>query len=166
MITSERVIDECIWVALSDSALSLDEVYQFAQRPDAGAVVVFSGTVRSFAEGREGVTYLDYEVYEALAINRFVEIAETARAEFADVRGVALHHRTGSVALGQPSVLIACSAAHRPSAFEAARYIIDTVKVAAPIWKYEHWDTGNEWSPVSHQLESVPPRTKKGANHG
>jgi molybdopterin synthase catalytic subunit len=113
--------------------------------PGAGAIVVFLGTVRDHSEGREGVTHLDYEVYEEIVEAKIRDIVEEAMAKWPLV-ATAVRHRSGRVDLGEASVGIAVSAAHRGDAFDAAEYLIDELKLRAPIWKKEHWPGGSEWS--------------------
>lgn len=115
-------------------------------RPDAGAVVVFVGTARDHSEGRSGITHLMYEAYREHVEDRVAGIVDEARARW-PILDVVVEHRTGRVEVGEPSVAVAVSAAHRDAAFEACRYLIDELKSRAPIWKQEHWPGGSEWSP-------------------
>ncbi|MCI0678685.1 MAG: molybdenum cofactor biosynthesis protein MoaE, partial [Actinobacteria bacterium] len=98
--------------------------------------------------GKEGVTHLDYEVYPETVETRIHEIVEEAQGKWS-VLSVVVEHRSGVVDTGEASVAVSVSAAHRHDAFEAARYIIDELKLRAPIWKKEHWPGGAEWSPGS-----------------
>lgn len=143
------------WFALADTPLPVDEVVAWATSPRAGAVVSFSGVVRDHSEGRDDVTSLTYEAYEGVVEQRLTTIVATARATWPALDRVAVLHRTGDVAAGQPSVLVVVAAPHRPEAFEAARYLIDTVKAEAPIWKQEHWSGGSEWVDGTHEIGSV-----------
>ena len=114
-------------------------------RSDSGATVLFLGTVRNHSEGKDGVTRLEYEVFAEQVEPRIVEIVEEARGRWPILR-VAVEHRSGTVNLGEASVAVAVSTAHRSDAFEAARFIIDELKQRAPIWKKEFWPGGSEWS--------------------
>ena len=114
-------------------------------RPDSGATVVFLGTVRDHSEGKTGVTHLEYEVYAEQVEPRIAEIVDEA-AERWPILSAAVEHRSGQVDLGEASVGVAVSCAHRDDAFQAARYIIDELKQRAPIWKKEFWPGGSEWS--------------------
>ncbi|MBV9662653.1 MAG: molybdenum cofactor biosynthesis protein MoaE [Actinobacteria bacterium] len=143
------------WLALTDAALPVEEALQWAVRPDCGAVVLFSGTVRDHAEGRTGVTSLDYEAYAEQAEPRFREIAAEARVRWPTVGRLALLHRVGAVALTESSVVVVASAPHRDEAFEAARFCIDTLKATAPIWKKEHHSEGADWGTGSTPVEPV-----------
>lgn len=144
---AERTNDE--WLELTDAPLSVGRVYDWAVRPDCGAVVVFSGTVRDHVidgeEIRSGVSFLEYEAYAEETIPRLRVIADEARVRWPDLGRIALIHRVGRVDLGDSSVLCVVSAPHRPEAFAAARYAIDAVKASTPIWKHESWDGGSAW---------------------
>ena len=113
-------------------------------QPGAGAVVVFLGTVRDHSAGKEGVTHLEYEAY-AEEVNGKIEQIVAEAADRWPLLKVAVEHRTGRVEVGEVSVGVSVSAAHRDVAFEAARYLIDELKQRAPIWKKEHWPGGAEW---------------------
>jgi molybdopterin synthase catalytic subunit len=144
-----------LWVALTTSALSVDRAASWVQRPDCGAVVVFSGTVRDHAEGRPGVSELEYEAYTAQVEPRLTGIAEHARKQWSGLGRIALWHRTGTLSVGESSVIVAVSAAHRGEAFEAARYCIDTLKRTVPIWKRERWAGGEDWGLDAHDVAEV-----------
>lgn len=126
---------------LIDSAALLAEV----ARPDSGATVLFLGTVRDHSGGKTGVTHLDYEVYTEQVERKIVEIVEGAGRKWPFLAAV-VEHRSGRVDLGEASVAVAVSSAHRDDAFAAARHIIDELKERAPIWKKEFWPGGAEWS--------------------
>ena len=121
---------------------------------DCGAVVLFSGTVRDHADGRTDVVSLDYEAYDDAVIPVFREIAAETRRRFGDARRIAILHRTGTLTLGESSVVVAVSSAHRPVAFDAARFAIDALKESAPIWKKENWSGGSEWGTGAHDVVS------------
>ena len=133
------------WLALTARELPVGAVYEWAVRDGCGAIVLFSGTVRDHAEGRDGVEHLTYEAYEEAVVPRFAEIAGEARGRWPQIGRIALLHRTGRVAVGESSVLAVVSAPHRPEAFEAARYAIDALKASVPIWKHETWRDGAAW---------------------
>jgi molybdopterin synthase catalytic subunit/molybdopterin converting factor small subunit len=109
-----------------------------------GAVVVFDGIVRNHTRGRRTL-HLVYEAYEDMALRMMHELARQAVAQHA-VRQVALVHRLGRLEVGETSVLIAVSSAHRAQAFEACRWLIDTLKKTVPIWKKEHFEDGAVWA--------------------
>jgi len=108
-----------------------------------GAVVAFDGIVRDNSGGR-ATLYLDYEAYEPMALRTLREIAAEMHTRFA-VDRVALVHRLGRLAIGDTSVFIAVSAAHRSAAFDACRFAIESVKRSAPIWKKEYFADGAVW---------------------
>jgi len=110
----------------------------------AGAVVLFLGTARDHSNGKTGVTHLEYEAYPGVVIEKIEELVSEAIDKW-DLVAVAVEHRVGEVAVGQPSVAVAVSSAHRDAAFEAGRFLIDELKARAPIWKKEHWPGGGEW---------------------
>ena len=109
-----------------------------------GALVVFDGIVRNNTRGRRTL-YLDYEAYEAMALTAMQRLAAEAKQQFA-VREVALVHRLGKLEIGETSVLIVVASAHRGAAFDACRWIIDTLKKIVPIWKKEHFEDGAVWA--------------------
>jgi molybdopterin synthase catalytic subunit len=143
------------WVALTDETLPIDAAYQWAVRPDCGAVVLFSGTVRDHAEGRPGVTSLEYEAYAEQVEPRLTAIADDIRRRWPDTGRVALLHRIGLLELGECSVVVIASAPHRGEAFDAARYGIDTLKATVPIWKREAWEGGVDWGLCAHDVGEV-----------
>jgi molybdopterin synthase catalytic subunit len=140
------------WFALTTEELPVARIYEWAVRPDCGAVVLFSGTVRDYADGRTGVTSLEYEAYEDAVIPSFKKIADETRVRFPEARRIAILHRTGLLALGESSVVVAVSSGHRPVAFEAARFAIDALKESAPIWKKENWSGGSDWGTGAHEI--------------
>ena len=109
----------------------------------AGGLVLFIGTVRDRARGRE-VTKLEYDAYPEMVESIFEQIAGEAKARFA-IRDVAIYHRTGALEVGEISVVVAVSAEHRHAAFDACRYVIDRLKADAPIWKKEFSPDGTVW---------------------
>ena len=134
-----------IWCALTEQELPIPALYTWCVRPECGAVVLFSGTVRDHAEGRSGVSMLEYEAYESQVVPRLEAIAAEIGSRWDGIGRIALLHRIGALELGQSSVVVAVSSGHRPEAFEAARYGIDALKATVPIWKREHWDGGTDW---------------------
>jgi MoaE-MoaD fusion protein len=127
-------------VAIREDALSLDGLAERVRDPRAGAVVTFSGVTRD-------VGWLDYEAYAEMALEQMQAIVAAA-IDRHGLCAAAAEHRVGRVALGEPSVIVAASAAHRGEAFAGAREIIDEIKARAPIWKAEE----GEW------VEGAPPR--------
>ena len=109
-----------------------------------GAVCVFDGIVRDNTRGRRTL-YLDYEAYEGMALELMRGLAAEAVAKFG-VREVAILHRLGRLVVGETSVLIVVASAHRGAAFEACRWVIDTLKKTVPIWKKEQFEDGAVWA--------------------
>ena len=120
------------FVEIQRKAIDTEAVVASVRRDDAGAVVVFLGTVRS----DPGVKALDYEVYRPMALKKMEEIVAVARKRFSVIE-MTIVHRLGRVPVGRPSVAIACSTAHRGEAFEAASWAMDEMKKVVPIWKTE-----------------------------
>jgi molybdopterin synthase catalytic subunit len=142
------------WVALTDQPLPVGAAADWAVRPDCGAMVLFSGTVRDHAEHRTNVTKLVYEAYAEQVEPRLEAIAEEARKRW-PVGRLALLHRTGELGLGESSVVVVASSPHRGEAFDAARYCIDTLKATVPIWKRETWEGGEDWGLCAHDVVEV-----------
>ena len=138
------------WLALTADELPVVESYAWAVRPGCGAVVLFSGTVRDHAEGREGVEHLTYEAYDDAVVPRLRAIATEARQRWPMIGRIALLHRTGRLDVGASSVLVVVSTPHRAEAFEAAHYAIDALKASVPIWKHETWRDGSALGHRSH----------------
>jgi molybdopterin synthase catalytic subunit len=143
------------WFGLTTQELPIGAAYKWAVRPDCGAVVLFSGTIRNHAEGRDGVQHLSYEAYEEQAVVRFEAIGAELRVRWPDVGRVVLLHRTGKLQIGESSVIAIVSTPHRPSAFEAARFAIDALKETAPIWKHEVWADGADWGTGAHDISDA-----------
>jgi molybdopterin synthase catalytic subunit len=122
--------------------------------PEDGAAVVFEGVVRNHTRGRRTV-YLDYEAYEAMALKQMDALAKEARSRFG-VREAAIVHRLGRIEIGETSVLIVVASAHRGPAFEACRWMIDTLKKTVPIWKKEYFEDGAVWADGEPFPEEIP----------
>jgi molybdopterin synthase catalytic subunit len=127
-----------------DEPLSPDAVAGSVGNPAAGGIVIFSGVVRNEKDGRP-VKYLEYEAHAPMAEAKMREIGAEVRRRWPSVKAVAILHRTGRLEIGESSVLIAVSAAHRLAAFEACHYAIDTLKQTVPVWKKEHFEDGEVW---------------------
>jgi molybdopterin synthase catalytic subunit len=128
---------------LSADPLSLDAVVAEVRTDKAGAIATFVGTTRIESRGRT-VEHLDYEAYEGMAERVMAEIADALKQRY-DVCEIAIHHRTGRVDIGEPSVVIAVSAPHRQDAIAACKDAIDTLKQQVPLWKKEVYEGGEEW---------------------
>jgi molybdopterin synthase catalytic subunit/molybdopterin converting factor small subunit len=112
--------------------------------PEDGATLFFEGIVRDNTRGRRTL-YLDYECYDAMAISEMEKLSQQALEQF-KVRDVRVIHRLGRLEIGETSVLIAVSSAHRGAAFDACRWVIDTLKKTVPIWKKEYFEDGAVWA--------------------
>jgi molybdopterin synthase catalytic subunit len=143
------------WFGLTDEALPVASLYDWAVLPSCGAVVVFSGTVRDHADGREGVEQLVYEAYEQAAGERFAAITAEARRRWPTIGRLAMIHRLGALAISESAVVVAVSSPHRDEAFEAARFVIDTLKETVPIWKHETWRDGADWGTGAAPIRDV-----------
>ena len=128
---------------LSADPLSVDAAVTEVRDQDAGAIATFIGTTRAHSRGRE-VLHLEYEAYEGMAEQVMADLASQL-AERHDLSKIAIHHRVGRVQLGEPSVVIAVSAAHRADALAACKDAIDILKVDVPLWKKEVYERGEEW---------------------
>ena len=140
---------EIVWKKIDSQA-----VIEGIKRPEDGAVAVFEGIVRNHSRNRRTL-YLDYEAYEPMAVKKLEELAEQALAQFA-VREVAMVHRLGRLEIGETSVLIVVASAHRGAAFDACRWLIDTLKKTVPIWKKEHFEDGAVWADGEPFPEKIP----------
>ena len=123
--------------------LSIDEAYAAVRRDGCGAVALFVGTVRDHHEGKKVVS-ISYSSFAEMAEKEFAKIALEARAKW-KIGEMYIAHRTGKLEIGDASVVIAVSAAHRAEAFDACRHAIEALKKLAPIWKEEFYDTGKAW---------------------
>lgn len=139
---------EDLLVRVTGEAIGAEEAVAFVADPAAGGTCVFLGTVRDHSEAG-GVTGLTYEAWDELAVRRLEELGEELIARWPLCRA-ALLHRTGDLAVGEVSVVVACSAPHRAEAFEACRHGIERLKEDVPIWKKEalvsgeaHWVKGS-----------------------
>jgi molybdopterin converting factor subunit 1 len=130
--------------AIVHEVIESASILQGIKRPEDGAAVVFEGIVRSHTRGRRTL-YLNYEAYEEMALKQMEELAERALAEF-KIREVAIVHRLGRLEISETSVLIVVASAHRAAAFDACRWLIDTLKRTVPIWKKEYFEDGAVWA--------------------
>jgi len=124
--------------------IDTQQVLAQLKQPADGAAVVFEGVVRDHTLGRRTL-YLDYEAYEEMALKQMDGLAKQALERFG-IRDVALVHRLGRLEIGETSVLIVVASAHRSAAFEACRWLIDSLKRTVPIWKKEYFEDGAVWA--------------------
>jgi molybdopterin synthase catalytic subunit len=142
--TEDGSAAESDWIRLQREPIDAGTLVAAVKEGEAGAVVVFDGIVRNNTRGRRTL-YLDYESYEAMALSQMQGLVRDAQQRFG-VRRVALVHRLGRLQVGETSVLIAVASVHRAQAFEACRWIIDTLKKTVPIWKKEWFEDGAVWA--------------------
>lgn len=128
---------------LTETPIDLPAVLAHVQAPGAGAVDVFIGTVRDNTE-QKAVVRLEYEAYAPMALKKMEDLAAEARRRW-PVEALALVHRVGLLQIGEAAVVIAVATPHRAAAFEACRWLIDTLKETVPIWKKEVFDDGEVW---------------------
>jgi molybdopterin synthase catalytic subunit len=148
-----KIPDEPVVTALTRDVIDSGPLIASAKRGEDGAVVVFDGIVRNHSRNRETV-YLDYEAYEEMALKQMGALAREAIPRFG-VRHVTLVHRLGRINVGETSVLIVVASAHRAPAFDACRWIIDTLKKTVPIWKKETFVDGAVWAAGEPFPESI-----------
>ena len=144
-------------VEIVDAPIAAEAMVAAMKAGGDGAVCVFDGIVRDNTRGRQTL-YLDYEAYREMAIAEMQRLAEEAATKFG-VRDVALVHRLGRLRVGETSVLIVVTSAHRAAAFDACRWLIDTLKKTVPIWKKETFADGAVWAdgePFPAELAAGP----------
>lgn len=125
-------------------AIDTQQVLASLKRGEDGAAVVFEGVVRNQTRGRKTL-HLDYEAYEEMALQQMEALAEQSLKQF-QIRDVAIVHRLGRLEIGETSVLVVVASAHRAAAFDACRWLIDTLKRTVPIWKKEYFEDGAVWA--------------------
>ncbi len=130
-------------IKILDQDLDIQACIDWVMAAQSGGINVFVGTVRAETKGKK-VVRLEFEAYESMALKEMQKIATEVLVKW-PVHKIVIHHRYGVLEVGEVPVVIAVSAAHRDSAFEACRYIIDTLKTTVPIWKKEIFDDGEVW---------------------
>ena len=130
--------------AIVREPIDIRQIKEELEHPEDGAAILFEGVVRNNTRGRRTL-YLDYEAYEGMALNEMEKLAQVALERF-KVRDVCLVHRLGRLEIGETSVVIGVGSAHRAAAFDACRWLIDTLKKTVPIWKKEHFEDGAVWA--------------------
>ena len=141
MLLQGTVLDERFQIIAQP--LDVTAIAAAVAAPGCGAIATFVGVVRDHNAGRR-VLWLEYEAYPGLARRTFEQIGHEASLRWPSVR-LAIHHRTGRIAIGEASVAIAAASPHRADAFSACRYAIERVKQIAPVWKHEHFVGGEIW---------------------
>jgi molybdopterin synthase catalytic subunit len=139
--------------SITDQKIDINQVVEDITLPTTGAAVVFSGMVRAETVRTDRQTvYLEYEAYESMALAKIRQVADEIRERWPSIAGIGIVHRIGKLYPGTPTVLIACTAAHRDTGvFEAARYGIDRLKEIVPVWKKEVGPQGEEWIEGDYQ---------------
>ncbi|MBV9183476.1 MAG: molybdenum cofactor biosynthesis protein MoaE [Acidobacteria bacterium] len=145
-------------VAIVRGPIATAEILQAIKQPPDGAALIFEGIVRNHTRGRRTL-FLEYEAYETMALTEMRSLAAEALSRFS-IRQLALVHRLGRIEIGETSVLIVVASAHRAAAFEACRWVIDTLKQTIPIWKKEHFSDGAVWA----DGEPFPERFRAGTD--
>lgn len=130
-------------IKISDQPLIVQSCIDWVMTPQSGGIDVFIGTVRDSTKSKK-VLRLEFEAYEPMAIKEMEKIAAQAFEKW-PVQKLLIHHRTGILQVGEVPVIIAVSCAHRDAAFEACRFVIDTLKQTVPIWKKEVFEDGETW---------------------
>jgi len=146
-------------IELTNDIIDYTAITESVRSDQAGAAILFIGTVREMTDGRQTVA-LDYEAYPEMAVAKMSELADEVKQKW-PVIGVSIVHRLGHLELGDISVALAVSTPHRGQSFEAGKYLIDRLKEVVPVWKKENWADGSkEW--VHPGMES-PTTTPPGA---
>ena len=130
-------------IEITKQTIDIKRAVESVFSPDAGGIDVFVGTVRNLTQNKP-VERLEFESYEKMAIAEMKKIEQAARKQW-PVLKITMIHRIGSLQVGEIPVIIAVSTAHRKDAFEACKYIIDTLKEKVPIWKKEVFEDGEVW---------------------
>ena len=149
-------LDDVAW--LTREAIPSERIVAEVKAGSDGAVVVFDGIVRNNTRGRQTL-YLDYEAYEAMALEQMRGLVAQVVARFG-VRRAVLVHRLGRIEISESSVLIVVASAHRGAAYEASRWLIDTLKTTVPIWKKEYFVDGAVWADGEPFPEAIVPAGK------
>ncbi|MBS1823342.1 MAG: molybdenum cofactor biosynthesis protein MoaE [Acidobacteria bacterium] len=142
-------------IEIVECVIAADEIVAAMKAGSDGAVCVFDGIVRDNTRGRKTL-HLDYEAYREMALAQMKALAAEAVARFG-VRDVAVVHRLGRLLVGETSVLIVVASAHRGAAFDACRWLIDTLKKTVPIWKREQFVDGAVWADGEPFPEEMAP---------
>jgi len=126
------------------TTIDINEAYSALHHPEAGGLALFIGTVRNHTSGKSGVTQLDFEGYEPMAVREMEALAQKAQSKW-PIKKLVMIHALGSKKVGDPVVIIGTATAHRKDAFESCEFLIDELKKSVPIWKREHFDDHTVW---------------------
>jgi molybdopterin synthase catalytic subunit len=149
--------DESNLFRVTTEPLEAQRLVDLVRQDEAGAVTLFYGVVRNHSEGRD-VERLEYEAHESMALKTLCQVGDETKARFPAVSEIGIWHRIGLLEIGETSLLVAVSSAHRQNAFEACHWAVDRVKEVVPVWKKEHWRGGAAWV-EGHAVE--PPETAR-----
>jgi molybdopterin synthase catalytic subunit len=152
--TVSQATEPKVRAAIIRGPIDTQQTLTAIKRGEDGTAVVFEGVVRNQTRGRETL-YLDYEAYEEMALQQMESLAAQALGQF-QIRDVALVHRLGRLEIGETSVLIVVASAHRAAAFDACRWLIDTLKRTVPIWKKEYFEDGAVWADGEPFPDEIP----------
>jgi molybdopterin synthase catalytic subunit len=152
--SSETPLGRRQYATITRDSIDTQRVLTELKASQDGAAVIFEGIVRDNTRGRKTL-YLDYEAYEEMALQQLEALAGQALQQFR-IRDVAIVHRLGRLEIGETSVLIVVASAHRGAAFDACRFLIDTLKRTVPIWKKEHFEDGVVWADGEPFPEAIP----------
>lgn len=141
--------------AIVHEEIDIPRIREELAHPEDGAALIFDGVVRNNSRSRRTL-FLDYEAYETMALNEMEKLAQAALERFR-VRDVRLVHRLGRLQIGESSIVIGVGSAHRAAAFDACRWLIDTLKKTVPIWKKEHFEDGAVWADGEPFPDEVKP---------
>ena len=130
-------------IQIFSTPLNVQSAVDWIMSPESGGIDVFIGTVRNSTKGKN-VIRLEFEAYEPMSVSEMEKIAIQAHDKW-PLQKVLIHHRVGVLEVGEVPVIVAVSAAHRAGAFDACRFIIDTLKQTVPIWKKEIFEDGEAW---------------------
>ncbi len=139
------------WFQVTSEALDPGRLVAAVRKDESGAVALFYGVARNHSEGRR-VQALEYDAHPSLAEKKLREVAREVRARW-PVTDIGILHRTGRIEIGETSLLVAVSAAHRKEAFDACHYAVDRIKEIVPIWKKEIWEGGESAWVAGHPVE-------------
>jgi molybdopterin synthase catalytic subunit len=147
LLFSHRLAEASLFCLIREP-INTRSVVDNLQKPEDGAVVVFEGVVRNNSKGKQ-VRFLEYDAYDSMALKKIEEIGSRAKNEF-EIRDIAIVHRLGHMGIGECSVVIVVTSAHRGPAFDACRFAINTLKEIVPIWKKEFFEDGEVWVEGGH----------------
>ncbi|KAF2074362.1 hypothetical protein CYY_004338 [Polysphondylium violaceum] len=132
------------YVLISHEKIDIESCINKVKSDSAGAISSFIGTTRDEFNGKK-VIKLEYEAYESMALSEINKVCDTIESKYNDIKHIVIIHRIGDVPVGESSIVIFISSAHRSSSLEAVHYAIDTIKSIAPIWKKEYYSDGSIW---------------------